>query len=237
HGQLVRRASLDHQPALPELLQDLAHLRPELPIVVDREQAALGWGAAGLFGDAPYLLQRCAAWLLLGTGIGAAAGVRWWASEPRRALDGALHGAAAGGLAGVLFSLGGPADFWQALAFGVTGAGVGVGVCAPALRRSLAVLELETLDGRGVGLSRLREWGLREGTRVELRASRARASRAAAATVACEGGRCWIAPAVAGAAVAVSGRLLDAPAELGSGDAVDLGSARYRFRRLGIAGV
>jgi hypothetical protein len=199
--------------------------------------AGLGWWAADFLrhGATPYLVQRCVAWLLLGAGIGAAGGALWWAAEPRRMLDGGVHGAVAGVVGGALFSLGGPADFWQALAFGVVGAGVGTGVCASALRRSLAVLELETLDGRWVGISRLREWGLREGTRVAVRAPGARA-RASAATVACEAGRCWIAPS-GGAAVAVGGRVLHAPAELGSGDMVDLGSARFRFRRLGAVGV
>ena len=49
----------------------------------------------------------------------------------------ALAGLLAGVFAGVVFSLPGASDLWQALAFAIVGAGVGWGTAGPPLMRSL----------------------------------------------------------------------------------------------------
>jgi hypothetical protein len=152
--------------------------------------------------------------------------LRWARRDPRRLAEGAACGAVGGALAGAAFSLAGPGDFWQALAFVLLGAGVGAGTCSLAVRRALGVVELEAVDGRAVGLLRHREWEVREGALL-----RVGGRRGPAAAVALEGGRVWAAPASGGDALAVSGRRVAQPTELADGDRLELGGARFRFRR------
>ncbi|MBB4637829.1 VWA domain-containing protein [Longimicrobium terrae] len=176
------------------------------------------WPAPGRGG---FLAMRVLGWALLAAGLGAALGLAGWKSDRRGVLDAALAGAAAGIFAGVVFSLPGASDLWQALAFAVVGAGVGWGTAGPALMRSLGVLELEAADRRRRGLLGLREWGLAEGAVVEL----------PAAAVYVRDGLCAVAPR-GSSAVTVSGRALLEPAELRDGDRIVAGGGSYRFRRM-----
>ena len=190
---------------------------------------AAGAGLGGLLTPrltpAAFPLARIVAWAVLGTALGLTLGMRWWQDDERRTVDGAWYGALAGLVAGLLYSLPGPSEFWQALAFAIVGAGVGAGVCAPTLRRSIAILELERGARGSVGLTRLREWGLLNGASVLLERD-----GSMVATVMCEATRCRIVPANGGG-VRVSGKSISAPTELVNEDRIAIGDAQYRFRR------
>lgn len=184
--------------------------------------AALG-AALGVFlgelvwprpGQGAFLARRALGWGVLAGVLGAALGAAGWRTDRRRALDAGGAGALAGIFAGVIFSLPGASDLWQAVAFAGVGAGVGWGTAGPALRRALGVLEQDTR-----GLLALREWPVGEGTVVAL----------PEATVYCTGGICAVAPR--GAAVWVGGRELREPAELRDGDRIEAGARSYLFRR------
>ena len=188
--------------------------------------AGLGGVLAPRLSPALFVLTRILAWAVLGGAIGLTLGMRWWQDDERRTVDGAGWGVAAGAVSGVLYSLPGPSEFWQALAFAVVGAGVGAGVCAPSLRRSIAILELER-GGKGrIGLTRLREWGMGSGASVSLERDGGEA-----ASVVCEGARCRVVPVAGAGGVRVSGKSVSAPTELVNEDRIAIGDAQYRFRR------
>ena len=128
--------------------------------------AGLGGVLAPRLTPAGFPVVRIVAWAVLGAAIGLTLGMRWWQLDERRTADGAGYGALAGIAAGVVYSLPGPSEFWQALSFAIVGAGIGAGVCAPSLRRSVAILELERHGSARIGLTRLREWGLLGGVAV-----------------------------------------------------------------------
>ncbi|MEO6209314.1 MAG: hypothetical protein ABIQ10_04220 [Gemmatimonadaceae bacterium] len=187
--------------------------------------AGLGGVLAPKLTPAIFPVARIVAWVVLGAALGLTLGMRWWQDDERRTVDGAGYGALAGLVAGILYSLPGPSELWQALAFAIVGAGVGAGVCAPSLRRSVAILELERGGSGSIGLTRLREWGLLDGTTVPLERD-----GSAAASVVCEATRCRIVPS-AGGGVRVSGKAIAAPTELVNEDRIAIGDAQYRFRR------
>ncbi|MBA2685249.1 MAG: hypothetical protein H0U66_12245 [Gemmatimonadaceae bacterium] len=186
--------------------------------------AGLGGVLAPRLTPPGFVVARILAWVVLGSALGLTLGMRWWQDDERRTVDGAGYGALAGLVAGILYSLPGPSEFWQALAFVILGAGVGAGVCAPALRRSVAILELERGSRGRIGLTRLREWGLLNGESVALERD-----GATVASVVCESTRCRIVPS--GAGVRVSGKTVSAPTELVNEDRIAIGDAQYRFRR------
>jgi hypothetical protein len=171
-------------------------------------------------------LVRIVAWAVLGAAIGLTLGMRWWQLDERRTADGAGFGALAGIVAGVVYSLPGPSEFWQALAFAIVGASIGAGVCAPSLRRSVAILELERHGSARVGLTRLREWGLFGGSSVALERDGSEV-----ASVMCESTRCRLVPVAGGGGVLVGGRPVSAPVELANEDRIGIGDSQYRFRR------
>lgn len=188
--------------------------------------AGLGGVLAPRLSPGTFPIARLLAWTILAAAIGLTLGMRWWQDDERRTIDGAGYGALAGAVAGIIYSLPGPSEFWQALAFLVVGAGVGAGSCAPSLRRSVAILELER-TGRGrVGLTRLREWALTGGSSVPLERD-----GSAVASVICDATRCRIVPATGGSGVSVAGKPLAAPMELVNEDRIAVGDAQYRFRR------
>src|SRR5574337_710836 len=115
-----------------------------------------------------FLLDRIAGWGL-GAGIGAAF-LAGGSGRPRmrQVLEALASGLVAGAVGGVIFALPGPSELWQAVAFVVTGAGIGLAAAGPALWHSVAVLEGET-PGRVVpGILSLREWAVGEGEVAEV---------------------------------------------------------------------
>ncbi len=193
---------------------------------------AAGAGVGGVLAPrltaASFPFARIVAWAVLGAALGLTLGMRWWQDDERRTADGAGYGALAGIVGGLLYSLPGPSEFWQALAFGIVGAGVGAGVCAPSLRRSVAILELERAGSGRIGLTRLREWGLCSGASVPLERD-----GSTVALVVCEATRCRVVPVGGGGGggVRVAGKAVAAPIELVNEDRIAIGDAQYRFRR------
>lgn len=122
--------------------------------------AALSWHG--------FLVGRVLAWAVFGGVVGMALGMRGFRDDAQRVFDGLGLGAMAGVLGGTAAMLPGPADFWQLAAMLLVGAGIGYGTCGPALRRSAAILDLETVDGRPVGLFALLEWAVDEGRELAL---------------------------------------------------------------------
>jgi hypothetical protein len=188
--------------------------------------AGLGGVLAPRLAPSAFPLVRIVAWAVLGAAIGLTLGMRWWQLDERRTADGAGFGALAGIVAGVVYSLPGPSEFWQALAFAIVGASIGAGVCAPSLRRSVAILELERHGSARVGLTRLREWGLFGGSSVALERDGSEV-----ASVMCESTRCRLVPVAGGGGVLVGGRPVSAPVELANEDRIGIGDSQYRFRR------
>jgi hypothetical protein len=188
--------------------------------------AGLGGVLAPRLTPSGFPVVRIVAWAVLGAAIGLTLGMRWWQNDERRTADGAGYGALAGIIAGAVYSLPGPSEFWQALAFAIVGAGIGAGVCAPSLRRSVAILELERTGSTRIGLTRLREWGLSSGAAVSLERD-----GSAVASIVCEATRCRIVPAAGGGEVVVAGKSVSAPIELVNEDRIGVGDAQYRFRR------
>jgi hypothetical protein len=192
--------------------------------------AALGLAAATLIADGAdgFRAGRVLAWAVLGGVLAAvlALGARRRASFAL--VEAAGWGILGGTLAGAAYTLTGPGDFWQALAFALVGAAAGGGVSWPMVRRAEGVVEVETVTGREPGLLRHREWALAEGARIRVNGA---GPGRADALVALADGRCWVSPAAPGGTVVVSGRALAEAAELRDGDRIDLGAARFRFRR------
>lgn len=194
--------------------------------------AALGLAASALVSDGAtgFRAGRVLAWTVLGCVV---ALVLATGGRTRRGVrpvaEAAAWGALGGILAGAAYSFSGPADFWQALAFALVGAAAGGGVSWPTVRRAAGVIEVETVAGREPGLLGHREWALSDGGRIRVRGT---GPGRTDAVVALAEGRCWIGPATHGGSVVVGGRALSDAAELRDGDRIDLGAARFRFRRL-----
>jgi hypothetical protein len=174
-----------------------------------------------------FLIGRVLAWAVFGAVVGIALGVRWVRDDPDRVLDGLGFGAMAGAVGGTAMLLPGPADFWQVMAMLVVGAGVGYGVCGPVLQRSAAILDLESVDGKPVGLFGLLEWSVEEGREVPLTDD---------VSVAYEEGICQVLarpPSDGGAlsVVTVAGRRAEDRTVIRNGDRLEVDGWRLRFRR------
>ncbi|WP_420127653.1 hypothetical protein [Longimicrobium sp.] len=196
--------------------------------------AVLGLAVSGLLadGEGGFRAGRIAAWTVLGVVLAAAVALGGARRTARGVAEAAAWGALGGIAGGVAYSFSGPGDFWQALAFALVGAAAGGGASWPAVRRAAGVIETETVAGREPGLLGHREWALADGARVHVRGT---GPGRTDAVVALADGRCWIGPVIQGEAVVVAGRSLAEPAELRDGDRIDLGAARFRFRRLATA--
>jgi hypothetical protein len=188
--------------------------------------AALGTAAAGAAASFP--LQRVLAWAVLGGSIAVAAALRWVRRDPRRLLEAGGCGVLGGAAAGAVFTLAGPGDFWQALAFAAVGAASGFGACSLAVRRAAGVVELEGTAGRAPGLLGHREWEVADGTHLRIHAGWR--GEWAEAVVARQDGRTWAAPAAEGETVRVASRRAAAPVPLADADAIDVGGSRFRYR-------
>lgn len=196
---------------------------------------AMAGAVGGVLGTAlstaagPFLLRRALAWGALGACVAAAAALRWVRGDPRRLLEAAAVGTLAGAAAGAVFSIPGPGDVWQAMAFSLVGAACGFGACSLAVRRASGVVELEGTAARAaLGLLAYREWEVVDGARLVIRA----AGRAGGgeAVVARQDGRTWAAPVVEGDTVRVASRRSASPLLVADGDVIDVGGSHFRYR-------
>lgn len=163
---------------------------------------------------------------MLGGALGAAIALPAVRRDGRRIIDGLVFGLVAGAFGGLIYCFPGPSDGWQLVAFVVVGIGVAVGVTAPMLQRSAAILELESTGHRPVGVLTLREWALDERTGTQL------SHGGAVARVEWKRGRFAILPAEGTGTVVVSGHPIQTAIYLRNYDLIELGEMRYRFRRL-----
>jgi hypothetical protein len=109
----------------------------------------------------------------------------------------------------------------------LVGAGVGYGVCGPALQRAEAILDLESVDGRPVRLFGVLEWVVANGREIPLTDDVA---------VAYEDGICQVlasSPDEGGSAsvVTVAGRRADDSTVIRNGDRLEVDGWCLRFRR------
>ena len=193
----------------------------------------LGAAAGGVLGNSlsvnasalTFVGVRVGAWALMSAAIGAAIALPAIRRDARRLMDGLLFGLVAGAIGGLVYCFPGPSDVWQLLAFLIVGGAVAAGASVPALQRASAILELETVRQRGVNVVSLREWGLDERSHTSI------GPGAAATVVEWKNGRFAVVPP-AGSSIVVSGSVVGTAIYLRNYDVIEIGDARYRFRRL-----
>jgi hypothetical protein len=175
-----------------------------------------------------FVLYRITAWAAVGIAVGVFTGLAYVRSDRRRILDGALWGLGGGLLAGLMYSLPGPSDLWNAFAFAGLGAAVGAGLCAPALQRSHAILEQEVARGGPFRLFGIREWGLRPSSSLHLR------DAGVEATIESHEGGFVLRPRATNGdgKVRVGGQPVTDGVRLRNGDLLELAGSRYVFRRM-----
>jgi hypothetical protein len=172
-----------------------------------------------------FVAFRIMAWTALGLTIGGVAALAHVRTDQRRIVDGLIWGAVGGVIAGLMYSLPGPGDLWNAVAFIVLGLAIGAGLTAPALQRSVAILERENPAGGPFKL-----FGARE---VALRSTAVRVSDGGAeATVEPTQGGFVLRPGGTGVGLTVAGRAIGDGVRLRNGDSIGFGNARYVFRRM-----
>jgi len=114
------------------------------------------------------LLGRPMTWLIAGGLIGLVTGLRWFGVNRLRSVHAMLGGLIGGGLGGLLFTFLGSAEFFQALAFMLSGMGITLGVAlAPVLLRSGVLQFISSADPRAQNKygSPQQEWVVQEGDR------------------------------------------------------------------------
>jgi hypothetical protein len=164
-----------------------------------------------------FLAERAAAWALscggaaLFLGLLAAPHQRWTAERMLIACGG-------GAIAGVIFTLPGATEVWQAVAFLWFGGVIGIAVAGPELWHAVATVELLPPKGRAASLLAIREWPLHEGSVVTLGEAR----------LACVGGRIALYPPAGG--VVSLGRSVRNPTFLEASGTVAVGRSRYYLR-------
>ena len=125
----------------------------------------------------------------------------------------------AGGLvAGMMFALPGPAEFWQAVAFLSFGATIGIAIDWPVLRRARAVIDRAPRRGPVPSVMTLRESPLYEGGSVAL----------GDATLACQWERVTLYPPKSG--VVFNGRAVTVPFFLATSGTLMVANQRFRIQ-------
>ncbi len=114
------------------------------------------------------LLGRVLSWLIAGGLIGFVTGLRWFDVNRLRAFHALTGGMVGGALGALVFTLAGAHEFFQALAFILTGAGITLGVTlAPVLLKDGVVEFISSGDARAqhkYGAPR-QEWLMQDGDR------------------------------------------------------------------------
>jgi MFS family permease len=114
------------------------------------------------------ILGRPLTWLMAGGLIGLATGMRWAAVNRLRSVHALVGGLVGGGLGGLLFTFLGSDEFFQALAYMISGMGITLGVTlAPVLLRNGVLHFISSADRRAQNKygSPQQEWVVQEGDR------------------------------------------------------------------------
>jgi len=114
------------------------------------------------------LLGRPLTWMIAGGLIGLVTGLRWFGVNRLRSVHALIGGLVGGGLGGAVFSILGADDFFQALAFMISGMGITLGVTlAPVLLRDGVLHFISSADPRAQNKygSPQQEWVVQEGDR------------------------------------------------------------------------
>src|SRR4051812_7267919 len=117
-----------------------------------------GAGAIGVAG-------RPLTWLIAGALIGCVTGLRWFGMNRLRSVHALIGGLVGGGLGGLLFTVLGTEEIFQALAFMISGMGITLGVTlAPVLLRDGVLQFISSADPRAQNkyASPRQEWVIQE---------------------------------------------------------------------------
>ncbi len=163
-----------------------------------------------------FIVARVLGWALCGGLAAALLSLYGAVMDLRGSAESLALGLVAGAVAGVVFTLPGPSDLWQAVAFMAFGSGVAVAACAPALWHAAAIVEWAG-GRRRAGVLSLREWPVPDRGAVALAASR----------LAWHDGRVALHPAPSGASV--DGLAVTQPVYLSEGP-LSLDGVSYRLR-------
>ncbi|MGH7592301.1 MAG: hypothetical protein ACRELE_00365, partial [Gemmatimonadales bacterium] len=177
----------------------------------------------GVLSPRSFFLERAAAWALACGLTGVALGTFVRPHTRRMLLERAGLAVGGGAVGGILFTLPGATDLWQAVAFVWFGATIGVAVVGPELWSAGAVIEGLPARGRSLTLLALREWPLHDGVRA-----------IGEARVSLVNGRVALYPPAGG--VVADGRPWRRPHYLLANTDVAVGRIRYRVRVLGTPG-
>jgi hypothetical protein len=129
----------------------------------------LGISAALTDTSSLQLLGRPLTWLIAGALIGCVTGLRWFNVNRLRSVHALMGGLVGGGLGGLVFTLLGSQEFFQALAFMIAGMGITLGVTlAPVLLRDGVLVFISSADPRAQNkyASPRQEWVVQEGDRL-----------------------------------------------------------------------
>jgi len=163
-----------------------------------------------------FIIARVLGWAVAGGLTAVLLSLYGGAPDARRSSESLALGLLAGAVAGVVFTLPGPSDLWQALACMVFGAGVALAAEGPGLWHAAAIVEAVG-TGRSPGILSLREWPVPARGAVAIGGTR----------LAWQTGRLALHPAAAGAMVdgrRVSEAMFVSPGPL----ALDGGTYRVR---------
>jgi hypothetical protein len=168
--------------------------------------------------SATFVVLRAVAWAWCGLLTSAALGSVLPRRVKARLIETAVIGSAGGLIAGLIVALPGPAELWQAIAFVVLGAAIGVAVEWPAARRAVAMVDRTPRHGPVPGVVTLYESPLYDGGAVAL----------GDATLACRNGQLALYPPKSG--VVFNGRAVIVPVFLPGGGTLMVGSQRFRIQ-------
>jgi hypothetical protein len=114
-------------------------------------------------------IGRPLTWLIAGALIGFVTGLRWFSMNRLRSVHAMIGGLVGGGLGGLLFTILGTEEVFQALAFMITGVFITLGVAlAPVLLRDGVLQFISSADPRAQNkyASPRQEWVIQEGDRL-----------------------------------------------------------------------
>jgi hypothetical protein len=151
-----------------------------------------------------------------------------------------LTAAVAGALSGIVFNFPGPTALWQGVGFGLVGAAIGFGLIGLPLGAARALVEVEALERRAVGLLGARGLALPVDAQMVLHSRSQRGDGAESAVVRFDGRRVAVQPrtrrdGTSSGGVRVGGDVIQGTVLLGDGEAIDVGTTRYRLHVIGAA--